>query len=85
MQKTTIIKEHHMKCDICGKEQTYPESQFMTFNCLDYGWSVLRWTRSIFVFGVRRSEYHLCPDCTKNFDNKVVKEIVLEEPGPICK
>ena len=85
MQRTKTSRELYMKCDICGKEEILKEHPFKDLDCLNYGWSELEWTRTLFVFGRRISGYHLCPDCTKNFDNKVLKEVEVEEPGPTCE
>ena len=85
MERLKTTRELHMKCDICGKEETLKEQPFKDLDCLNYGWSELDWLRTSFVFGRRHSKYHLCPDCTKKFDNKMLKEINLEEPGPTCE
>lgn len=67
-----------MKCDICGKEETYPEKPMRMFDPIDYGWSEMDWLKPIFGPMRDNRKYHLCPECTKKL-KKLIKEVKLEE------
>ncbi len=83
MRRTKVTREYYMKCDICGKEETYPESPFRYFDYLDHGWSRVEWLRPIITFR-QTKEFHLCPTCTRKLA-KLIKNVELEEPGPTCE
>ena len=83
MQMIKVEREYHMKCDICGKEEVYPESPVRLFDYIDHGWSRVEWLRPILTFR-QNKELHLCPKCTRKLA-KLIRNVELEEPGSTCE
>lgn len=74
-----------MKCDICGKRETFVETDWRY--CREWftrHWSQVTFKQFPFNNEENQKQLDLCPTCTKKF-KKLLMSVEIEEPGPVVK